>query len=152
MVQELFLLSACEALFEHHLSWYLANEPRGHIGQRIYEASGGQWRLTLQEKRRILSRHIRGVDVDSNAVEVTRFSLLLKLIEGETAEALQDYVATHGEPALPTLQRVIISGNSLVSHGEWAAALGNIPAELARKVNPLTWATEFPNEMGSSGV
>ena len=146
-----FLLSACEALFEHHLSWYLANEPRGHIGQRIYEASGGQWRLTFQEKRRILLGHIRGVDVDSNAVEVTRFSLLLKLIEGETAEALQDYVATHSEPALPPLEGVIISGNSLVSHGEWAAAFGNMRTELVRRINPLTWATEFPDEMGRGG-
>ena len=146
-----FLLSACEALFEHHLSWYLANEPKRHIGQRIYEVSGGQWRLTLREKRRILLKHIRGVDVDSNAVEVTRFSLLLKLIEGETAEALQDYVATHGEPALPPLEGVVISGNSLVSDEEWAAALGNMSAEVARSVNPLTWASEFPDEMGRQG-
>ena len=146
-----FLLSAYQALLEHHLSWYLANEPGGNIGQTIYEVAGGQWQLTFQEKRRILLEHIRGVDVDSNAVEVTRFSLLLKLIEGETAEGLRDYVATHGEPALPPLEGVVISGNSLVSHGEWEAALGNMPAELVPGINPLTWATEFPDEMGREG-
>ena len=147
----IFLLSAYEVLLEHHLSWYLANEPADHTGQRIYEVGGGQWHLTLQEKRRILLQHIRGVDVDANAVDVTRFSLLLKLIEGETADGLKDYVATHHEPALPSLEGIVLSGNSLVSQGEWAAALGNMPPELVSRVNPLTWATEFPTEMDGGG-
>ena len=146
-----FLLSAYEALLEHHLSSYLSDDPAVHIGHRIYEVAGGQWRLTFQEKRRILLEHIRGVDIDANAVEVTRFSLLLKLIEDETAEGLQDYVETHREPALPPLEGVILPGNSLVSYGEWAAALGNMPAELALRVNPFTWAEEFPDEIGREG-
>ena len=146
-----FLLSAYEAVLEHHLSWYLANDPARHIGRTIYEVVGGQWRLTFQEKRRILLTHIRGVDIDSNAVEVTRFSLLLKLIEGETAEGLQDYVATHREPALPPLEEIVRSGNSLVSQGEWTAALGEMPVELVARVNPFTWADEFPVVMRREG-
>ena len=146
-----FLLSAYEALMEHHLASYQSDGDVGHIGRTIYEAAGHQWRLTFQEKRRILLDHIRGVDIDANAVEVTRFSLLLKLIEDETVESLQDYFQTSGEPALPALEAVIRSGNSLVSYEEWAAAFGNLPATLIPNVNPLTWADEFPEEMGRGG-
>ena len=146
-----FLLSAYEALLEHHLTSYLSHNPSVHTGRRIYEVSAGQWRLTFQEKRRILLEHIRGVDIDANAVDVTRFSLLLKLIEDETAEGLQDYVETHNQPALPPLEEVILSGNSLVSYEEWAAALGSMPAGLVSGVNPFTWAEEFPHEIGREG-
>ena len=146
-----FLLSSYEALLEHYLSSYLSTYPPVHVGRMIYEVASGQWRLTFQEKRRILLEHIRGVDIDANAVEVTRFSLLLKLIEDETAEGLQDYVDTHGEPALPPLEEVILAGNSLVSYEEWASALGSIPPGLIARVNPFDWADEFPDELGRGG-
>ena len=147
-----FLLSGYEALMEHHLASYQSEgDVGGHIGRTIYEGAGQQWKLTFQEKRRILMDHIRGVDIDANAVEVTRFSLLLKLIEDETVESLQDYVQTSGEPALPALEAVVRSGNSLVSYEEWAAAFGNLPAPLIPNVNPFTWAEEFPDEMGRGG-
>ena len=136
---------------EHHLASYQRDGDVGHIGRTIYEATGHQWKLTFQEKRRILVDHIRGVDIDANAVEVTRFSLLLKLIEGETVESLQDYVQTSGEPALPALEAVIRSGNSLVSYEEWAAAFGMLPSHLIPNVNPFRWAEEFPEEMGREG-
>ena len=146
-----FLLSGYEALMEHHLASYRSDGDVGHIGRTIYEAAGHQWKLTFQEKRRILMDHIRGVDIDANAVEVTRFSLLLKLIEDETVESLQDYVQTSGEPALPALEAVVRSGNSLVSYEEWAAVFGNLPAPLIPNVNPFTWAEEFPDEIGHEG-
>ena len=84
-------------------------------GQTIYEAGAGQWRVTFEEKRRILLTHIRGVDIDPDAVQVARFSLLLKLIEGESPEALQEFVQQQGMAALPVLDGTIRCGNSLVS-------------------------------------
>lgn len=146
-----FLLTAYEALMEHYLASYQGDADGGHAGRTIYETAGHHWKLTFEEKRRILLGHIRGVDIDANAVEVTRFSLLLKLIEDETVESLQDYVQTSGEPALPELEALIRPGNSLVSYGEWATAFGNLPATLIPNVNPLTWADEFPEEMGREG-
>ena len=110
----IFLLSAYEFILDHHLSWYLTNSPAGRIGLTIYEVTAGQWRLTFQEKRRILVAHIRGVDIDTNAVEVARFSLLLTLIENETADGLRDYVSRERTRVLPVLDNTIRSGNSLV--------------------------------------
>jgi hypothetical protein len=146
-----FLLSAYEFILEHHLSWYLTNNRADHIDQTIYEVTAGQWRLTFQEKRRILTAHIRGVDIDTNAVEVARFSLLLKLIENETAGGLRDYVNRRRTRALPPLDDTIRSGNSLVSHAEWTAVCGAMPSALIEKVNPFTWSEEFPGEMSRGG-
>ena len=146
-----FLLSVYVALLDHYLSWYLANDRTAHIGKTIYEVTGNQWRLTFQEKRKILLTHVRGVDIDANAAEITRFNLLLKLIEDETTGSLKDYVTKSGEPALPLLEKIILSGNSLVSPDDWIIAVGNMPAELYSKINPFSWKVEFPNEMDRGG-
>lgn len=147
----IFLLSVYEFILDHHLNWYLTNNRREHIGRTIYEASAGQWRLTFEEKRRILLAVIRGVDIDANAVEVARFSLLLKLIEDETGIGLRDYVTQKRTPALPNLDNTIRSGNSLVSQAEWTTACGAMSAVLVGRVNPFTWLAEFPAEMGNGG-
>jgi hypothetical protein len=146
-----FLLSAYEFIIDYHLSWYLASNRADYIGRTIYETTAGQWWLTFDEKRRILLAHIRGVDIDANAVEVARFSLLLKLIENETAAGLRDYVNRQHTPALPSLDDTVRSGNSLVTHAEWTAVCGAMPARLVHKVNPFTWSDEFPAEMGRGG-
>jgi type I restriction-modification system DNA methylase subunit len=148
----IFLLGVYEFLMDHCLGWYLANGPAAHIGRTIYEAGAGQWRLTFDEKRRILQTHIRGVDIDANAVEVAQFSLLLKLVENETREGLAEFVARRHERALPDLNGFLRAGNSLVSQAEWAAAMnGAMPVTLTRKVNPFDWSNEFPAEMRHGG-
>jgi type I restriction-modification system DNA methylase subunit len=147
----IFLLSLFEFLSDHYLAWYQANDRVNHIGYTIYEAGAGLWRLTYEEKRRILLTHIRGVDIDPNAVEVARFSLLLKLVEDESAADLEDFVNRTGEPALPALDETLRAGNSLVSHVEWTAIQGSLPAHLLPKVNPFSWSDEFPAEFGRSG-
>lgn len=147
----IFLLSIFEFLSEYYLTWYQNNDSANHIGRTIYEASSGLWRLTFEEKRRILQTHIRGVDIDANAVEVARFSLLLKLIENESAVGLQEYVTRSGGPALPELDNTIRAGNSLVNQTEWIRALGNFPRKILEKVNPFSWIDEFPVEIGNGG-
>jgi hypothetical protein len=146
-----FLLSAYEMLLDHYLAWYSANNMADYVGRTIFEATAGQWRLTFEEKRRILLSHVRGVDIDSNAVEVSRFSLLLKLLEDETVGSLRDYCNEHLSQALPSLDGVIRCGNSLASRTEWSTAIGPMPAPLAEKINPFSWAAEFLAEMGRGG-
>lgn len=146
-----FLLSVYEYLMDHYLTWYLTNNSDHHIGREIYEGIAGQWKLSFEEKRRILTKHIRGIDIDANAAEVARFSLLLKLIENETSVDLRGYVNTHRTPALPSLDHTICAGNSLVCQTEWNLACGAFPAELQEKINPFTWESEFRIEMGQGG-
>ena len=141
----IFLLAVFEILLDHYLNWYLGDDQEAHEGQRIYEGVANQWRLTFDERRRILVAHIRGVDIDPNAVEIAQFSLLLKLIEGETADALQQYVQRTGSTALPALGTALLCGNSLVSLPEWRAAIGEDPD--TDQMKPFNWDTEYPAEM-----
>ncbi|WP_159981096.1 MULTISPECIES: Eco57I restriction-modification methylase domain-containing protein [unclassified Novosphingobium] len=145
----IFLLSAYDLLLDHYLAWYVANDRPTHLGSQIYEVVGGHWRLTFAERRRILLTHIRGVDIDANAVEIARLSLLLKLIENETRADLDDYVQRVRAPALPSLDGIVRSGNSLVSFEEWDAFKpdGALPATL----NPFSWPAEFPADLERGG-
>jgi hypothetical protein len=81
-----FLLGAYQYLLEYHRRWYEENDPAKHAGGRkpvLFQGPGGGWRLTTAEKKRILLNNIYGVDIDRQAVEVTKLSLLLKVLEGE---------------------------------------------------------------------
>ncbi len=144
-----FLLAAYEVLCDHYLNWYLDHDRETHIGHRIYKVVANQWRLTFNEKRYILIAHLRGVDIDPNAVEITQFSVLLKLIENETAEALKNHVDRTHTAALPSLDDAIRCGNSLVSLPEWRSACG--ADRIDDQINPFNWQTEFPREIATGG-
>ncbi|GAA5082154.1 Eco57I restriction-modification methylase domain-containing protein [Roseibacterium beibuensis] len=147
----IFLLSAYDFLLGHYLDWYVADGAEKHSGIEIYQAGENLWRLTFDEKRRILLAHLCGVDIDPNAVEVAQFSLLLKLIEDESEAALKDYVRRKKHAALPELDSHIRCGNSLVSTQEWEAACGPLPAALRDAINPFRWEDEFADEMAGGG-
>jgi hypothetical protein len=83
-----FLLGAYQYLLDYHRDRYQKDGARKHT-QEIYQGYGGQWYLTTREKKRILLNNIFGVDIDSQAVEVTKLSLLLKVMEGENQDTLE---------------------------------------------------------------
>ena len=58
--------------------------------------------------------NIYGVDIDTQAVEVTKLSLLLKVLEDETGETLNPQRKLFHERALPNLGGNIKCGNSLI--------------------------------------
>jgi len=71
------------------------------------------------------------------------------LIESETRADLEDFVAQTQSPALPSLEQIVRSGNSLVTYEEWQAFKpgGARPDTL----HPFSWAREFPDEMARGG-
>jgi N-6 DNA Methylase len=77
-----FLLGAFEYLLRWYLDSYLSEPTRWMRGRtpRIRQVSDTEWRLTSGERKRILLTHIYGVDIDTQAVEVTKLSLLLKVL------------------------------------------------------------------------
>ena len=77
-----FLLGAYRCLLDYCLKWYIEHKPESHRKAVYKDPRTGQWRLTIEEKKRILTTHIFGVDIDSQAVEETKLSLLLKVLEG----------------------------------------------------------------------
>jgi predicted type IV restriction endonuclease len=69
-----FLLGAYGYLLNWHRDWYLADGAANHK-KVLFQTQGGTWHLTTSEKKRILLNNIYGVDIDSQAVEVTKLSL-----------------------------------------------------------------------------
>ena len=119
-----------------------------------YESNGGvqlrRVRLTAKLKRQILLNNIFGVDIDAQAVEVTRFSLSLKALEDTRRDELYQEVNLFKQTILPNLSHNIKCGNSLIWPDYFAGQLFAKPDELLR-VRPFDWADEFPAIMTAGG-
>ena len=111
-----FLIEVYQYLLDWHRDQYVADGAEKYAKgkePRLYQAGKNAWRLTIAERRRILLTHIYGVDIDSQAVEVTKLSLLLKVLEGESADAIARQMDMFQVRALPDLVSNIRCGNSL---------------------------------------
>ena len=106
------------------------------------------WRLTTAEKKRILLNNIFGVDIDQQAVEVTKLSLLLKVLEEENEENIEKQMKLFAERALPSLHENIKCGNSLIGTDILTPEMS--PDEV-RRINPFDWDREFADVMKAGG-
>jgi len=144
-----FLLGAYQTLLDWHLKWYSENDPEKHAKGRqpkIFRGPGGDWRLTTSEKKRILLNNIYGVDIDPQAVEVTKLSLLLKVLEGENEETIGQSLRLFHERALPDLANNIKCGNSLIGPDFYEGKqLSLIDEEERYRINAFDWKAEFPH-------
>ena len=163
-----FLIVAYQHLLDWHKEWYIQNlVPLMESGRMaeirrllpaapatksrkgrslelpVYQGKGEEWKLTTAERKRILLNNIFGVDIDRQAVEVTKLSLLLKVLEGENEETISKQLKLFAERALPDLSRNIKCGNSLVGWDILKDNPGLSGEEIAR-INPFDWEREFP--------
>jgi N-6 DNA Methylase./Eco57I restriction endonuclease. len=145
-----FLLGAYQRLLDHCLTWYQGHKPESHKKAVYQDSRKGDWRLTIEEKKRILTTHVFGVDIDPQAVEVTKLSLLLKVLEGETDQTFGDQMKLFQTRALPNLSNNIKCGNSLIGPDYFSGRLIPDPEELKR-VNPFDWNAGFPEAMKAGG-
>ncbi len=144
-----FLLGAFQCLLDHCQKWYEEHKPE-KFKNEIYKSRRGEWQLTIAEKKRILTTHIFGVDIDPQAVEVSKLSLLLKVMEGETDETIGKTRMLFQERALPNLSANTKCGNSLIGPDYFSSKLITDPDEM-RRINPFDWDYEFPKAMKSGG-
>jgi hypothetical protein len=138
-----FLIGAYQYLVDWHRDFYIQDGAEKHRNV-LYQAPTGEWVLTVSEKKRILTNNIYGVDVDAQAVEVTKLSLLLKVLEGESQEVLAKQLALFHERALPDLGSNIKCGNSLVGTDWYGTEDGaRADRDLRARINAFDWATAF---------
>jgi hypothetical protein len=125
----------------------------GHRSQpALYRGIGGEWKLTTTERKRILLQNIFGVDIDAQAVEVTKLSLLLKVLEGESEQTLATQLRFYHERALPDLGRNIKCGNSLVGSDFYnQQEMDFLNEEERYRINVFDWNAEFPDIMKAGG-
>jgi type I restriction-modification system DNA methylase subunit len=134
-----FLLGAYEYLLNFHSNWYYTNlnDKQKKKGD-ILTPDG---KLTTHEKKRILLNNIYGVDLDANAVEVSKLSLLLKCMEGETQASIKQQITMFNERVLPTLDDNIKDGNSLIDTDFYD---NEIDLGYERTIKPFSWKKQFP--------
>jgi hypothetical protein len=118
----------------------------------LYQGMGGHWRLTTQERKRILLNNIFGVDRDYQAVEVTKLSLLLKVLEGEDEQTIGTQLRLFQQRVLPDLSGNIKCGNSLISNDFYDHQRSFFAdEEVLHRLNVFDWEAEFSSIMEEGG-
>ena len=103
-----FLEAAFDYLQNYCVEWYAQIDP-----SHLIEIGNGFYKLPLEEKKQLLCSCVYGIDIDIHAVEVAKFSLLVKLIENETTPSVAE-----STPILPELSTNIFHGNALIGEHE----------------------------------
>ncbi|MCX6325141.1 MAG: N-6 DNA methylase [Bacteroidia bacterium] len=134
-----FLIGAYQYLLDFHRNYYTNNGKPSKGGKENTLTPEGH--LTTAEKKRILLNNIYGVDIDVNAVEVTKLSLLLKCMEGETSASIAHQLSMFHERVLPTLENNIKDGNSLIDEDFYDSQLD---LDDLKKIKPFNWRKGFP--------
>jgi type I restriction-modification system DNA methylase subunit len=150
-----FLLGAYQFLLNWHRDEYIKDDPEKWVTgrkPRLYQKDTGEWKLTTDERKRILLNNIYGVDIDPQAVEVTKLSLLLKVLEGEDEQTIFQQLVLFHQRVLPDLASNIKCGNSLIGpdfyQGQQMSLLNE---EEMYRINAFDWNTEFPEIMNNGG-
>ncbi|HZY96801.1 MAG TPA: TaqI-like C-terminal specificity domain-containing protein [Candidatus Cybelea sp.] len=150
-----FLISAYHYLLDWHLNYYVRSNPQALARRRrprLRQVDSETWRLTTDERTRILLSCIYGVDIDPQAVEVTKLSLLLKVLEGETQETISQQLRLLHARALPDLDANIRCGNSLIAQDFYEGRKAqNLTVEQKRLINAFNWRDEFPTIFRDGG-
>jgi type I restriction-modification system DNA methylase subunit len=111
-----FLVAAYKYLLDWYLQHYLQDVAKWSKTRppRLEKNQSGDWCLSLTERKRILVQHIYGVDIDPQAVEVAKLSLLIVVLEDQSGPGLQEQLSVFKARVLPDLDSNIRCGNSLV--------------------------------------
>jgi len=147
-----FLVNAYEYLLKHRLEHYLNNTSKAMKEGKLYQVKENDYRLTITEKQSILLNNIYGVDIDSQAVEVAKLSLLLKLMEDENVES-EGALFKHSDfKLLPDLSNNIKCGNSLIESDFYNSQnMDLFDTEAIRKINTFDWQVEFKEVFDAGG-
>ena len=137
-----FLVRAYTYVLDYFLDYYKQNLSK--YKKEIYQTKKGNWFLTTEVRKKILLNNIYGVDIDAQAVEVTKLSLLLKVLENETKESVNQQLKLFKERALPNLDKNIKCGNSLVNSSYFSQKTLSSETDEWQKINPFDWDKEFP--------
>ncbi len=142
-----FLIGVFDYLISYHNNFYQNNEKQAKQDGCIFRDN--KWIMPLKIRQEILVNNIFGVDIDSQAAEITQVSLFLKLLEDETTASAQQMTLELSGTLLPNLSANIISGNSLI--GTDILFENILKEEDLLKVNPMDYHYAFKDIMDNGG-
>ena len=144
-----FLLGIFDVLIRYHTSWYNAQSKKERTKfakSECVENEDGTLHVSFTKRREILINNIFGVDIDNQATEVAQLSLYLKLLEEETTATARNYQLEMGIALLPSLNKNIVCGNSLIESDILETENGElfeISDEEKRALNPMDFHYVF---------
>ncbi|MDR0705460.1 MAG: N-6 DNA methylase [Planctomycetaceae bacterium] len=141
-----FLLGAYRFLLDWHRDYYQKHCKPSKGRKTDPLTPDGQ--LTASEKKQILCNNIFGVDIDVNAVEITKLSLLLKCMEGETKTSIASTVRLFHEKVLPNIDGNIRNGNSLIDTDYYDKNFDTVDED---SIKPFNWQRAFPAAFDQGG-
>lgn len=144
-----FLIAAFDYLINYHQEYYtkqtFSTKKQGK--ENPLDINGY---LTANTKKQILLNNIYGVDLDSQAVEVTKLSLMLKAMENQTQASIQTQSSLWHERVLPNLDRNIKCGNSLIANDFYGNQF-DFESASEKKINAFDWKKEFKEIFDKNG-
>lgn len=99
----IFLIEAYNFIENYLVDWYAVENNAAHT----------PFLVPFEIKKSIIENVFRGYDINRQAVQLTKFSLLLRLLSYENKERVEDI-----HPLLPSLEETIICGNTLVEESD----------------------------------
>lgn len=112
----------------------------------LQEFEPGGKPLDLASRGALAARHLFGVDIDPEAVEAARLSLLLAILGDERINPRLAH------SVLPDLRQNIVVGNTLID-SSFDAEFPAVAADIARRtaVRPFDWDLAYPHIFRSDG-
>ncbi|WP_295093987.1 N-6 DNA methylase [Ruminococcus sp.] len=125
-----FAVSAYELLTKKIIEILSSNADERNKFKDYYFIQNDNYMLTIKGRRAIVTNCIHGIDYDEAAIEVTKMSLALKIVDGNNPLAWNG-IGAFGDKILRDIDRNIKLGNSLVSTDN------HIPSKYISDIKPF---------------
>ncbi|MCH5211801.1 MAG: N-6 DNA methylase [Oscillospiraceae bacterium] len=144
-----FIVSVYELLAKKMIELLSSDEEMRSKYSDYFFEQDGSYMLTINGRRAIVTNCIHGIDCDEAAIEVTKMSLALKIVDGNNPLAWNG-IGAFGEKILCDIDLNIKLGNTLVGTDS------RIPAKYVAEIKPFdiraAFEDVFKNNKGFSYV
>ena len=139
-----FMVSTLDYLEKTAVELYKNKKVEDDYKKWFIEYNGDVY-LTIEAKREIITNVIYGIDYDLNAIEVSKVSLALKIIDDIPFEIL-DGVGAFDEYILESIQKNLLLGNTLIS-----TDIDNLNTEELLLIRPIDILNSFEDVKQKGG-
>ena len=139
-----FLISCYEMLADKLVEILSSNQSEKQKYSSFITLVDGENILTIDGRRALVTNCLYGIDCDEAAIEVTKMSLALKIVDGSNPVAWEG-IGVNGKKILRDVSQNIKLGNTLVPESE------SFTGDQIEIIKPLDIALEFSDVFSAQG-
>ena len=125
------------------LSLFANNAEDREAYNTLFILDGNRYVLTISGRREIIKKCLHAIDCDESAIEVTKMSLALKIVDGNNP-LIWEGIGVFGDRILHEVADNVVLGNSLVSVNH------QFSPEQVQSIKPLNIQLAFPDVFEAS--